>query len=156
MTLVPIQTLDSCYVSVDDDKHNQSKHCDISDISSLAKYDAMKREIDFGKALLSSNLRLQELESVSCGGAFVPSSHQNLLRFTLHELGTTCLSSTQIAPPLITIFITSMSLLLEHSFRMVWCRVNDRMDDSIARPASYYVTLDGHGQKDKHEVMISL
>jgi len=29
------------------------------------------------------------------------------------------------------------------------------MEESIARPASYYVTLDGHGQKDKHEVMIS-
>ena len=85
LTLVLIQTLDSCCVNVDDGNHKTTKQRDISDISSLAKYDLMKREIDFGKAVLSSNSRMQQLESPSCGGAFVPSSHQNLLRFTLHK-----------------------------------------------------------------------
>ena len=86
LTLVLIQTLDSCCDSAaDDDKNEKKKQRDISDISSLAKYDLMKREIDFGKAVLSSNSRMQQLESPSCGGAFVPSSHQNLLRFTLHK-----------------------------------------------------------------------
>ena len=158
LTLVLIQTLDSCCVSADDTNTMAKQR----DISSLTKYDLMKSEIDVGKALLSSSSGMQQLESVSCHrGDFVPSSHQNLLRFTLHELGTTCLSTfstivnSQNTPPLTTIFITSLSSLLEHSLRMVWCRVNDKMEESIARPASYYVTLDGHGQKDKHEVMIS-
>eukprot|EP00984_Skeletonema_dohrnii_P030346 scaffold21743_cov144-Skeletonema_dohrnii-CCMP3373.AAC.12 len=153
LTLVLIQTLDSCCVSVDDTKMMTKQR----DVSSLTKYDLMKSEVDYGTALLSSSSRMHGLESVSCRGDFVPSSHQNLFKFTLHELGTSCLSSpnTRTIPPLTTIFITSMSSLLEHSLRLVWCRVNDRMEESIARPASYYVTLDGHGQKDKHEVMIS-
>eukprot|EP00985_Skeletonema_marinoi_P002773 scaffold1144_cov98-Skeletonema_marinoi.AAC.1 len=154
LTLVLIQTLDSCCVSVDDTRMMTKQR----DISSLTKYDPMKSEVDYGKALLSSSSRMHGLESASCRGDFVLPSHQNLFRFTLHELGTTCLSSpinSQTIPPLSTIFITSMSSLLEHSLRLVWCGVNDRMEESIARPASYYVTLDGHGQKDKHEVMIS-
>lgn len=155
LTLVLIQNLDYCCVSGDETKMTTKQQ---RDISCLTKYDLMKSEIDYGRALLCSRSRMQELESVSCSGDFVPSSHQNLFRFTLHELGTTCNSSTinsQTTPVLTTIFITSMSSLLEHSLRLVWCRVNDRMEDSIARPASYYVTLDGHGQKDRHEVMIS-
>jgi len=154
LTLVLIQTLDSC-VGDDVTKITTKQR----DISTLSKYDVMKSEVDFGRTILSSRSRRQELESASCSGDFVPSSHQNLLRFTLHELGASLRSTTtnnaQTIPPLSIIFITSMSSLLEHSLRLVWCRVNARMEDSIARPASYYVTLDGHGQKDKHEVMIS-
>ena len=147
LTLVLIQTLDSCIVDDDDDTQIKKKQ---RDISTLTKYDLMKSEIDLGRTILSSSSRIQELELASCSGDFVPSSHQNLFRFTLHEL-----ESGQTTPPLTTIFITSMASLLEHSLRLVWCRVNDRMEESIARPSSYYVTLDGHGQKDKHEVMIS-
>jgi hypothetical protein len=154
LTLVLIQTLDSCFGKGDTKMTTKQR-----DLSTLTKYNLLKSEVDFGRTILSSSSRIQELESASCSGDFVPSSHQNLFRFTLNDLGRslrlTRTNNTQTIPPLSTIFITSMSSLLEHSLRLVWCRVNDRMEDSSARPASYYVTLDGHGQKDKHEVMIS-
>ena len=154
LALVLIQTLDS--VGCD----NEAKIDTIDtkrDVTNLSNYDLMKREIDYGREVLSTKTRLQELEVASCSGELIPPSHINLFRFTLNDLGITCISSTsqQILHPLPTIFLTSMSSLLEHSIRLVWCRANNRMEDSIARPASYYVTLDGHGQKDKHDVMIS-
>lgn len=125
-----------------------------------------------------SFLTLQELKLRSDG--FVPSSHVQLLRFALDLLAPTIqqtLHSTtqedestkyatsldqkhhdsitaQSAPPLTAIFTTVMCSLLEHSLRILWCQVNNRPDDCFARPSEYYVTLDGHGQRFKHEVMI--
>jgi hypothetical protein len=157
LTLVLICTLDSC-VETQVPKMNATTRRNIT--YDFTKYELMKREVDFGRLLISSSSRMRELESVSCCyRGFVPSSHADLLRFTLHVLGASCFRSNNklqtSVPPLTAIFITSMSSLLEHSLRLIWCRVNDRIDDSIARPASYYVTLDGHGQKGRHEVILS-
>ena len=158
LTLVLIQTLDSICTGIDAIDYTPAG-IKRRDISALTNYEVMKSEITYGRILLSSASRLQELEATaSLKGEFVPPSHKHLLRFTLQVLGKSCFSSNEdihTVPPLTTIFITSISSLLEHSLRLIWCKVNNRMDDSIARPASYYVTLDGHGQRDKHEVMIS-
>lgn len=158
LTLVLIQTLDSICTGIDTIDYTPAG-IKRRDISAFTNYELMKSEITYGRILLSSASRLQELEATaSLKGEFVPQSHNQLLRFTLQVLGKSCFSSNEdihTVPPLTTIFITSISSLLEHSLRLIWCKVNNRMDDSIARPASYYVTLDGHGQRDKHEVMIS-
>lgn len=158
LTLVLTQTLDLICTGIDAIDYTTAG-IKRRNISAFTKYELMKREVTFGRMLLSSGSRLQELEATaSLKGEFVPLSHKHLIRFTLQVLGKSCFSSNEdirTVPPLTTIFITSLSSLLEHSLRLIWCKVNNRMDDSIARPALYYVTLDGHGQRDKHEVMIS-
>ena len=52
-------------------------------------------------------------------------------------------------------FIAIMMPIIEHSLRLLWCEVNHKFEDKIARVGSYYVTLDGIGQKDKHDVMVN-
>lgn len=53
-----------------------------------------------------------------------------------------------------------MVILLEHGLRLDWCRLNDNhdrqllQDQTIARPNTYYVTLDGHGQRRQHDLLL--
>lgn len=47
-----------------------------------------------------------------------------------------------------------LSILLEHGLRLDWCLANDRPDDCIARPRAFYVTLDGHGQRQVHDLLL--
>ena len=115
------------------------------------------------------------------GNQFVPDSHIILSKFTLQvlalsvrqifyktmQIGHSTTEATEIVPEnvyqmkeqslpsLTTIFVTTMSSLIEHSLRILWCRANHRLNDQIAQPSQYYVTLDGHGQRDKHDVVIS-
>jgi hypothetical protein len=45
-------------------------------------------------------------------------------------------------------------ILLEHGLRLDWCRWNDRPSDAMARPGVFYVTLDGHGQRNLHDLLL--
>ena len=47
-----------------------------------------------------------------------------------------------------------VTCLIEHGLRQLWCEVNDRRDDAMANPGVFYVTLDGHGQRHQHDVML--
>lgn len=47
-----------------------------------------------------------------------------------------------------------LTVVLEHALRMEWCRANDRPNDRIARPGAFYVTLDGHGQRHVHDLIL--
>jgi hypothetical protein len=47
-----------------------------------------------------------------------------------------------------------LSVLLEHGLRLDWCRCNERPHDAIARPEVFYVTLDGHGQRHVHDLLL--
>ncbi|CAB9523902.1 expressed unknown protein [Seminavis robusta] len=48
-----------------------------------------------------------------------------------------------------------LTCLLEHMLRQLWCQDNNQQaQDSKARPAKYYVTLDGHGQRHQHNVLL--
>jgi hypothetical protein len=47
-----------------------------------------------------------------------------------------------------------LSILIEHSLRVEWCRLNNRTEDLIARPGSYFVTLDGHSQRKQHDLLL--
>ena len=163
LTLVLIQSIDSFITTpleTESVRHEKS---------SLLQYEPMARQVQYGKSILLSDELLDELERKADG--FIPPSHMNLLRFSLHILDPTLNKSLetmaavseksdtiqQSSPrhSLIAIFNTVICSLLEHSLRLLWCKANDRSRDCIARPAEYYVTLDGHGQRDKHEVMIT-
>jgi hypothetical protein len=52
--------------------------------------------------------------------------------------------------------MAEVCVLLEQGVRLDWCRVNQRPDDARARPHTYYVTLDGHGQRHKHDLLLHL
>jgi hypothetical protein len=47
-----------------------------------------------------------------------------------------------------------MTILLEHTLRLRWCRVNNRPSDRLAQPNTFYVTLDGHGQRHQHDLVL--
>lgn len=47
-----------------------------------------------------------------------------------------------------------LTMLLEHGLRLDWCCANHRPDDSIAQPRVFYVTLDGHGQRQQHDLLL--
>lgn len=47
-----------------------------------------------------------------------------------------------------------VTCLIEHALRQLWCKVNDQDIDRMAKPGSYYVTLDGHGQRYQHDVLL--
>jgi hypothetical protein len=47
-----------------------------------------------------------------------------------------------------------LSVLTEHALRLDWCRVNHELIDCIAQPGRFYVTLDGHGQRYKHDLLL--
>ena len=51
------------------------------------------------------------------------------------------------------VFSSIVSVLLEHALRVQYSR-NDNHDKMIARENEYYVTLDGHGQRHKHELLL--
>jgi hypothetical protein len=47
-------------------------------------------------------------------------------------------------------------VLLEAGLRRLFCQANPQRQgrDDHARPGAYYVTLDGHGQRDRHELLL--
>lgn len=85
-----------------------------------------------------SRIQLQLLQQ------WLPESHHGLLELALEwrkaNKAACCLSL--------------LSILLEHGLRLHWCRVNDVAQDVMARPGAYYVTLDGHGQRHRHKLLL--
>lgn len=49
--------------------------------------------------------------------------------------------------------MTILAILLEHGLRLSWCDLNKRQDN-IAIPSAYYVTLDGFGQRQQHNILM--
>lgn len=47
-----------------------------------------------------------------------------------------------------------LCVVLEHGLRVAWCSANGRPDDRIARPGALYLTLDGHGQRHVHDLIL--
>jgi hypothetical protein len=47
-----------------------------------------------------------------------------------------------------------LSIVLEHVLRLEFCRANNRPQDRWARPGAFYVTLDGHGQRHVHDLIL--
>ncbi len=159
-----------------------SRKSPLDSLSPLTKYKPMACQVKRGQDILLGNGfydRMQQLELQSCRRQIdemsycvcevkhlVPDSHRCFLKFVLFGLAPSLLVKTKSSddagtketpsiPSLPTIFVTAMSALLEHSLRLLWCSENQRYYDCIARASEYYVTLDGHGQRDRHDVMIS-
>ena len=76
--------------------------------------------------------------------AWLPESHHGLWR----------LAQQWQQDGLVAIPLALYSVLLEHGLRRSWCRANARPDDAVAQPYQYYVTLDGHGRRHVHELLL--
>mmetsp|Transcript_47167 Transcript_47167/g.115216 ORF Transcript_47167/g.115216 Transcript_47167/m.115216 type:complete len:616 (+) Transcript_47167:115-1962(+) len=48
-----------------------------------------------------------------------------------------------------------LSVIVEHTLRIEWCAANSRPADRQARHGSYYVTLDGYGQRTVHDLLLN-
>ena len=120
--------------------------------------------VDAFEDLLSGNEKSNELTSeidTSTIRSWIPTSHHRLLDWCLKSYP--CQSQQvqeqqeqldeQPGRPVTTIAV--LCLLLEHALRLHWCKANHRPQDRIASPAQYYVTLDGHGQRHKHNLLLS-
>jgi hypothetical protein len=159
LTLVLIQTLDS-YSSPLNDQSN-CKLCEYNDkaIISLRKYESMSDAVSRGE-----NILLESTDDfiIQLSSGLIPRPYLHFTRFIFETLAKPLRQNIQQTvglhedmPSLTTIFLTASSSLLEHSLRLQWCKFNNKLEDSIARPSTYYVTLDGYGQRDKHDIMIS-
>eukprot|EP00970_Alexandrium_tamarense_P013513 scaffold3469_cov211-Alexandrium_tamarense.AAC.2 len=168
LVLVIIQTLDSALEPDDGDGTTPTQgDLDESD-SSLKQYDQMAAEVQNGREMIVQALNNQYM--LLENNRFVPDSHFHIMRFVFDTLQQTlrpslsnihsrnCSSdktTTTTSPALTAVFVAALSSIIEHSLRLQWCKANARMNDCFARPSQYYVTLDGHGQRDRHDVMLS-
>ena len=107
--------------------------------------------LDHGRSIHGSIPRMRELERLllladddGSSRGFVPPSHRSLLLLSLGEL----------APNRPAAFAAVAGVVVEHSLRLWWCDVNRRGGERTARSGDYYVTLDGHGQRGRHEVVL--
>jgi Domain of unknown function (DUF4209) len=75
---------------------------------------------------------------------YIPATHESLVRLVRTLLRRNC-------PALASVVLV---VLLEHCLRLQWCRTNNRPDEAVATTGRYYVTLDGHGQRSKHDVIL--
>lgn len=99
--------------------------------------------VDHGRYLYENRVKIyadkidDEVESL------IPATHRPIMQlaFELYSDMPACFSAI-------------VSPILEHSLRLLWCRHNNRLEDSFAQQDKYYVTLDGHGQRDKHNMVL--
>mmetsp|Transcript_5581 Transcript_5581/g.8332 ORF Transcript_5581/g.8332 Transcript_5581/m.8332 type:complete len:444 (+) Transcript_5581:2-1333(+) len=73
---------------------------------------------------------------------FIPPSHKHLL-----------LVAFDLVEDYPVMSVAIMGILIEHGLRLLWCESNN-IQEKIARPGAYYVTLDGHSQRDRHDVIL--
>jgi hypothetical protein len=83
------------------------------------------------------------------GKWLIPKSHLPLWEYCVNEI-----ARWRRQQPPVMILSVILTILIEHSLRLRWCDANHRPEDAIARPGSFYVTLDGHGQKHKHDIVL--
>jgi len=110
-------------------------------IVDMRKQKALVTILDHGTGILESAENLDSLKERMIQSSIIPNSHIELFEVALKY----------VHYPVV--FASVMGPLIEHLLRLMWCDENNQ-DKRMAMPGSYYVTLDGHGQKDKHEIVI--
>lgn len=110
-------------------------------IASMRKHKTLVTVLDHGKEILASPKKLSSLEEKMIQSKIIPKSHIQLFRVSLKFVHQPIVFASVVGP------------LIEHVLRLMWCHEN-RQNKQIAEPGSYYVTLDGIGQKEKHEIVI--
>mmetsp|Transcript_7531 Transcript_7531/g.8544 ORF Transcript_7531/g.8544 Transcript_7531/m.8544 type:complete len:819 (+) Transcript_7531:126-2582(+) len=127
-----------------DDTNDTDLERNLQTISIMRQHKALVTILDHGKCIRTSCEMLTNLEVqiIKSDNNIIPRSHIELLRVAFKKY---------INYPII--FASVVGPLIEHTLRILWCNEN-RENKYIAESGSYYVTLDGHGQRNKHEIMI--
>jgi hypothetical protein len=107
----------------------------------MRRHKGLAAILDHGRHILSSHEKVNILEEKLIKSHFVPRSHRELCRVALKYAHCPVIFASVVGP------------LIEHALRIWWCDENQQ-SKYIAEPGSYYVTLDGHGQRDKHEIVL--
>ena len=110
-------------------------------IADMRKHEDLALVLDHGKGLLESSEKLDALKERLVQSNVLPNSHYELFEVALKF----------VRYPIV--FASVMTPMIEHLLRLLWCHENKR-NNQVAEPGSYYVTLDGHGQRDKHDIVI--
>jgi Domain of unknown function (DUF4209) len=88
--------------------------------------------------------------------SLIPPSHEALWNFCQGQMTAATAATEPIGfvattPMVVAVVLT---VLLEHGLRLLWCHCNARPVDTVARPGTFYVTLDGHGQRHQHDTIL--
>ena len=109
---------------------------------SMRNHDALRIVLDHGQSIVASDEKLDALRNQLMQSDTIPNSHKKLCGAALQYIHHPVIFASVVGP------------LIENSLRIMWCDVNNQ-DKKIALPGTYYVTLDGHGQRDKHDIILS-
>jgi len=124
----------------------------------------LKRVADLGRAMMKD----WRLHDPSAGSSAVPdwlpsSDHLDLWNLSLawmldHDVSSSssaCASSAMDTDTPAATIAAIWMVLAEAGLRRDWCLANNREEeDGKARPNVMYVTLDGHGQRNKHNLLL--
>lgn len=110
-------------------------------IAAMRQHEALVTILDHGKGILASREKTKMLAEKMMQSNTIPRGHAELCRVALNFINQPIIFASVAGP------------LIEHLLRIMWCHENNQKK-YIAEPGSYYVTLDGHGQRDKHEIVI--
>ena len=110
-------------------------------ITGMRKHEALVALLNHGKGILGSPEKLNSLKDRMIKSNIIPRSHIKLFEVSLEFAHYPIVFASVVGP------------LIEHLLRLMWCREN-KQNKRVATPGAYYVTLDGHGQKDKHEIVV--
>lgn len=124
--------------SITDDQSDDN----LDGLDAMRSHPMLVQILDHGQSTISSAKRTEALNRKLMASSFIPDTHKELTQVSLEFVQSPVIFASVAGP------------LIEHSLRLWWCDVNGRHQDAIARPGSYYVTLDGHGQRDKHDVVL--
>ena len=100
----------------------------------------LQNEIALGALLRQPQHRMIMMETIA---QWLPSSHASLWAVACDWMDRYPACATAV-----------MTVLLEHGLRLDWCRVNQAPHHAMAHPGRYYVTLDGHGQRNQHNLLL--
>ena len=116
----------------------------LSNLKRMRECDLLNQILDRGLSISSCPKQLEALRNELVLSQFIPPTHEEMVNLVLNH-------SFLQSYPLISAAV--MGLLIEHGLRLWWCDAND-VEETVAKPGSYYVTLDGNSQRDKHDVTI--
>jgi hypothetical protein len=110
----------------------------------LRQHDTLKPILAYGEDIVReakdlSKTPTKELMQSIC----LPKSYQDLLQVAF--------ASYLDSPACLTAILSPM---IEHTLRLIWCRVNELPQYAQAQVGDYYATLDGVGQRDRHPIVL--
>jgi hypothetical protein len=102
----------------------------------------------YGASILqapSEKSYLKKLSEHLIVSSFLPDSYLNLVQTSMMEYNPLYYPAC---------FCTIITPLIEHGIRLLWCKCNDYNHMAFAQMSKYYVTLDGIGQRDRHNLLL--